>query len=182
MTPALKRALDQAAIWHRHQLRKYPGVEVPYVSHLAAVGILLARYGFDDEVIMAGVLHDVLEDTPVTSTELHATFGARIATLVQLVSEEDKSLPWEERKRLALAQFMRNPWEAQAITVADKIDNLRSILVVVRHYGDPWPRLKRTRAEQIAGFRAFATAVSSLPAHALLGEYHRALADVEAEA
>ncbi len=182
MTPALKQAFDQAAIWHRHQLRKYPGVEVPYMSHVGAVAFLLGRCGFDDTVVIAGLLHDVLEDTPVTYDELESGFGTRVADLVRLVSEEDKSLPWAERKRRALESFGRLPWEAQAIILADKIDNLRSVLVVARHYGDPWAMLKASRAEQLDRFRALEATLDVLPPHPLINLYRETLGDVEAEA
>src|SRR5579863_1815673 len=119
MTPLLKRALDQAAVWHRDQKRKYPDADVPYVSHVAGVVAILARHGFDDEVLAAGALHDVLEDCGVSHEELAHRFGDRVADLVRGVSEADKSLPWEDRKRLYLEQFARAPWEAQAISIAD---------------------------------------------------------------
>jgi len=87
MTPLLKRALDQAAVWHQGQKRKYPGVDVPYMSHLAGVALLLAKHGFDDEVVAAGALHDAIEDAGVTAEEIATLFNARVADLVVRVSE-----------------------------------------------------------------------------------------------
>jgi (p)ppGpp synthase/HD superfamily hydrolase len=172
----VKRALDLAAMWHEPQKRKYPGVAIPYMSHCAGVGTILARHGFDDDVVAAGVLHDALEDTGVTRAELEALFGERVATLVVHVSEEDKSLPWEERKQRYLAHFRVKPWEAQAITLADKIDNFESIIVCARHHGDPWSQFKRPRAQQLARFDALLSAALNLPAHPLIGEYEQTLA------
>jgi (p)ppGpp synthase/HD superfamily hydrolase len=80
----LKRALDQAAVWHSGQLRKYPSVSVPYVSHVAGVVAILARHGFDAEVQAAGALHDVLEDCGVTPEQLSEMFGPRVCELVRL--------------------------------------------------------------------------------------------------
>jgi (p)ppGpp synthase/HD superfamily hydrolase len=171
----LKRALDQAAVWHHGQHRKYPGVEVPYVSHLAGVAATLARHGFDEEVIAAGVLHDAIEDAGITFEEVHRRFGARVAELVRHVSEEDRTLAWEERKRLYLEHFRVKPWEAQAITLADKIDNFESIIVCAADHGDPWAMFKRGRAEQLARFDSLALALADLPAHPLIEEYRRAL-------
>src|ERR1041385_8713968 len=94
----LKRALDQAAVWHRSQRRKYPSADVPYVSHLAGVAVILARHGFDEEVVAAGALHDAIEDQGVTFADLATRFGERVATLVKMVTEQDRSAPWEERK------------------------------------------------------------------------------------
>lgn len=175
MTPLLKRALDHAAVWHRNQTRKYPGVDVPYVSHVAGVAAILARHGFDDEVLAAGALHDVVEDCGVTHEELSRLFGARVADLVRAVTEEDKSLPWEERKQRYLERFARAQWEAQAVGIADKIDNFASIVVCAAEHGNPWSMLKRGREAQIKAFEAFASVVASLPAHPLCAEFEAAL-------
>lgn len=180
MTPSLKRALDQAAVWHRHQTRKYPGVDVPYVSHVAGVALLLARHGFDDDVIVAGALHDVIEDCGVTHAELSRRFGPRVADLVRAVSEEDKSLAWEERKTRYLEHFARAAWDAQAIAIADKTDNFVSIVVCADDHGDPWSVLKRGRSAQMERFEAFARVVDGLPPHPLSEDFRRALAALRA--
>ena len=165
----LKSALDWAAVWHKAQNRKYPGVSVPYVSHVAGVVSILARHGWDEEVQAAGALHDTIEDCGITEAQLAEKFGARVGRLVVLVSEEDKSLPWEERKAAYLAQFPRHEPAAQAITLADKIDNLVSIVVCAREHGDPWPLFKRGKPEQLARFEALLRAAVSLPPHPQLG-------------
>jgi|GEM_PF-6281695 len=82
MSLLLKRALDEAAVWHRDQRRKYPGADVPYVSHLMGVAIILARHGFDDDVVAAGALHDCMEDCGIELATLTEKFGARVADLV----------------------------------------------------------------------------------------------------
>jgi (p)ppGpp synthase/HD superfamily hydrolase len=174
----LKRALDQAAVWHRDQKRKYPGIDVPYVSHLAGVAIQLARHGFDDEVVAAGALHDAMEDCGVSHEELARRFGERVADLVRHVSETDKSLPWEERKRRYVEHFAHKPWEAQAITLADKIDNFRSIALCAADHGDPWAMFKRGKEAQLERFDAIDRLLDALPAHPLIAEYRTALAAV----
>ncbi len=171
MNTLLKRALDSAAVWHREHLRKYPGVSVPYVSHVAGVAAILSRHGFDDDVVAAGALHDAMEDAGVTEAELARLFGPRVAVLVRHVSEEDKSLGWEERKRAYLEKFPKKPWEAQAITLADKIDNFASIVVCSELYGDPWAMFKRGKPAQLERFEALATMAGALPAHALVDEF-----------
>lgn len=175
----LKSAFDWAAVWHKDQYRKYPETEVPYMSHVAGVASILSRHGFGAEVVAAGALHDVMEDCGVSHAELAAKFGARAADLVKHVSEEDKSLSWEDRKRLYLEHFSRKPWEAQAITLADKIDNFQSIIVCARSFGDPWKMFKRGRDLQIARFRDLQERASQLPHHALIDEYVATLREVE---
>lgn len=176
----LKLALDWAAVWHKDQKRKYPAAEVPYVSHVAGVVAVLSRHGFREEVVAAGALHDVLEDCGVTYDELAAKFGTTVADLVRHVSEEDKSLSWEERKKRYIEHFAHEPWEAQAITLADKIDNFQSIIVCARVFGDPWAMFKRGKAAQIERFRALHDAARRLAPHPLVDEYGRVLSEVEA--
>lgn len=176
----LKRALDLAAFWHREQRRKYPGIDVPYVSHLAGVVAILSRHGFDEEVVAAGALHDAIEDQGVSRDELVRHFGPRVADLVRSVSEPDKSLPWEERKRAYVERFPGEPWEAQAITLADKIDNFQSIVVCAQLFGDPWPMFKRGREQQLWRFEALAACLPALPSHPLIDEFHAALGAVRA--
>jgi (p)ppGpp synthase/HD superfamily hydrolase len=171
----LKRALDQAAVWHRSHRRKYPLVEVPYMSHCAGVAATLSRHGFDEEVVAAGALHDVIEDAGVTFAELQQMFGDRVATLVRHVSEEDKSLSWEERKKRYLEHFAVKPWDAQAITLADKIDNFESILVCAKYHGDPWAMFKRGRDAQVERFDALSKALDAVKPHPLVDEYRATL-------
>jgi len=176
----LKSALDWAAVWHRDQKRKYPGgADVPYVSHIAGVAAILSRHGFDQHVVAAGALHDVLEDCGIDHAELTAKFGERVADLVRHVSEEDKSLSWEERKRAYLDHFSKKPWEAQAITLADKIDNFQSIIVCKESWGDPWAMFKRGREAQVGRFRDLKDRALALPGHPLIDEYVATLANLE---
>jgi (p)ppGpp synthase/HD superfamily hydrolase len=180
VTPLLKSAFDWAAVWHKDQKRKYPGVSVPYMSHVAGVAAVLSRHGFSEIVVAAGALHDVMEDCGVDHATLVAKFGQEVADLVRHVSEEDKTKSWEDRKRLYLEHFSVKPWEAQAITLADKIDNFQSIIVCRRSFGDPWAMFKRGRDVQIGRFRDLLERARKLPAHPLVDEYAKTLADVEA--
>ena len=84
-------------------------------------------------------------------------------------------LPWEERKRLYLEHFVVKPWEAQAITLADKIDNLQSIVVCKQHHGDPWPQFKRGRDAQLKRYDKLAAAARNLPGHPLIDEFAHVL-------
>ncbi|HSO40033.1 MAG TPA: HD domain-containing protein [Labilithrix sp.] len=177
--PLLKLAFDWAAVWHADPTRKYPNVAVPYMSHIAGVAAILSRHGFAEPVVAAGALHDVLEDCGVTHAVLVEKFGGAVADLVRHVSEEDKSLSWEERKRAYLEHFSAKPWEAQAITLADKIDNFQSIVVCARVFGEPWAMFKRGKDAQVGRFRELLARATSLPAHPLIDEYAATLALVE---
>jgi guanosine-3',5'-bis(diphosphate) 3'-pyrophosphohydrolase len=113
----------------RHRLQRRKGVEdTPYVNHLIAVVDLLVDVGgIDDvEVLMAGVLHDTIEDTETRGEEIERHFGARVRGVVEEVTD-DKSLPKDERKRLQVAHARDISREAKLVKLADKISNVTDV-------------------------------------------------------
>jgi (p)ppGpp synthase/HD superfamily hydrolase len=122
----LARALDFAARKHVHQRRKGALAE-PYINHLADVAhrLALATDGGDLELVVAGLLHDTLEDTETTYAELVAEFGRPIADLVAEVSD-DTSLPKAERRRLQIATAATKSLRARMLKLADMTSNLSS--------------------------------------------------------
>ena len=125
--PDLTRAYHFAAVRHLGQRRKGKAGE-PYINHLTEVADLVAAAtgGGDIDVVIAAVLHDVLEDTPTTPAELAAAFGVRVAGIVAEVTD-DAALPKSERKRLQIEHAPHISPEAKTIKLADKTANLRSI-------------------------------------------------------
>jgi guanosine-3',5'-bis(diphosphate) 3'-pyrophosphohydrolase len=128
--PVLKiaRAVHFAALKHKAQRRKGEDAE-PYINHLAEVSETLALHtnGEDLNLVIAGLLHDTLEDTETTYDELIATFGHDVADLVKEVTD-DKGLPKTERKRLQVENAPHKSSRAKMIKIADKLSNLNSIL------------------------------------------------------
>ncbi len=122
------RALDFAARKHTAQRRKGVAHE-PYINHLAEVAFLLAQAtgGRDLNLVLAGLLHDTIEDTATSHAELAEEFGCEVADLVREVTY-DRSLPKEERKRLQVLTVPQKSRKAKMIKMADKISNLESIL------------------------------------------------------
>lgn len=175
------RALDFAAVQHRAQVRKSPEAEIPYLAHCAGVALLLSRFGFDDEVVAAGILHDVVEDTPVTGEALEASFGPRIRALVEACSERDKSLPWEARKAAYIAHLRTAAPEARAISACDKLHNMQSLLRSARLGLDPFANMKRGREVQLGRFRQFLEALGDGWGHPLVEEIRATLLALEAE-
>jgi len=137
MQEALLFALD-AHQFHQQQKRK--GKDVPYIVHPLAVGLLLAHAGAKEETIVAGILHDTIEDsTPehkVTKQILSERFGPEVARLVASVSETDKTLPWAERKRRALEDIARFDEESVLVKSADVICNAEELLSDYARDGD----------------------------------------------
>ena len=126
MQEMLDKAIQFAASMHEGQYRK--GTRIPYISHPYAVAMLLLSYGYRAELVIAGLLHDVLEDTAATYDEVVHLFGVQVAQLVDAASEPDKSLLWKERKDHTLATLKVAPMDVKVLVCADKLHNLRSIL------------------------------------------------------
>ena len=141
------RAIAVSAEAHIRQYRK--GTDTPYVAHPYAVGLILAREGFNDEVVAAGILHDVLEDTELTVDYLEQEFNERIAAMVVACSEPERSARWEIRKQGTIDKLADQPLEVRAITCADKLHNLRSTVLEHGQIGERvWERFARGRDKQ----------------------------------
>lgn len=157
LTLNLERALRWAAICHRGQSRR--GCEAPYIEHAMGVALILDRLGFDEEVVIAGLLHDVVEDTPATSEQIEARFGAVVAETVRHCSEvktdaEGRKRPWIDRKRDHLEALAQAPTSARAVILADKLHNLLSIELDLREGRPVWPTFHAERAQVLWYYRA----------------------------
>ena len=144
----LERALRMAAVGHEGQVRR--GSQVPYLEHVFGVAWILDRAGFDEDVVIAGLLHDLLEDTPVTRTQIEASFGTRVADLIAACSEEKldaqgRKRPWIDRKRDHLAAAAQAEEEAKAILLADKLHNLTSIELDLMENRSVWSEFHAER-------------------------------------
>ena len=122
------RATAFAALKHRDQRRKDAEAS-PYINHPIALADLLWDLGGvrDPVVIAAALLHDTIEDTETSATELRRAFGAKVAGIVGDVTD-DKRLPKERRKELQIEHAAHISKSAKLVKLADKICNLRDIL------------------------------------------------------
>lgn len=131
---------------HEGQVRK--GTNISYITHPFAVSMILKHHNYSDDVVAAGLLHDVLEDTHTTVAELRK-FGSIVVELVQGASEADTSLPWEERKKRTISELPQKSAEQLAVIVADKLHNIRSIQSDMDDIGDEvWGRFNRDKNQQ----------------------------------
>ncbi len=136
----LHKAIEYAAVMHRNQYRK--GTDVPYIVHPMEVLQILTANGCSSDVQIAGVLHDVVEDTDATIEDIEALFGTDIAALVQSDTEE-KSLCWTDRKERALSRLKTQPLAARQLLCADKLSNIKSVYNDLRIVGtNVWSRFK----------------------------------------
>jgi GTP diphosphokinase / guanosine-3',5'-bis(diphosphate) 3'-diphosphatase len=126
----MKKILDAAffsARKHTHQRRK--NIEdIPYINHPLEVAHLLSSVGgiTDEEILCAALLHDTVEDTGTSASEIETLFGPVVTGYVLEVSD-NKALPKAERKKLQVKHAQSLSKGATLIKLADRISNLRSI-------------------------------------------------------
>ncbi|MBE7728877.1 HD domain-containing protein [Komagataeibacter sp. FXV3] len=120
-------AFAEAAHASIGQTRKYSGD--PYIIHPRRVARMVAQTGARDAVIAASLLHDVVEDTPVTLADIQATFGDDVAALVEMVTDVSRPGDSNRRRRKAMDRDHLAMASAggQTIKLADLIDNTASI-------------------------------------------------------
>ncbi len=151
------RAIERGAEWHGEQKRRVSGL--PYFVHPYAVGFLLAHFTDNEDVVIAGLLHDVLEDVPgMTAEKLEKEFGQEVARLVEEVTEDrsiritglalTRTSRWRAIKEEYLRRLSDDSEGALMIVAADKICNIRSLMDdYPKHGGDFWKMYGRTKEE-----------------------------------
>ena len=123
--PITRRALEFAAAQHRGQRRDAD--KAPFILHPLEVAQLLKAHDYPDPVIAAAVLHDIVEDTRVSSAELEKRFGAEVAALVRAVSEPSTTGSYRVRKARLRAAVAEADGNAVAIYAADKVAKTREL-------------------------------------------------------
>ncbi|MTI60786.1 MAG: HD domain-containing protein [Firmicutes bacterium] len=142
-----ERAVNFAARAHQGQLRK--GTETPYIVHPYMVGMILYGENCADEVIVAGILHDTIEDTSVKAKDIEEEFGKQIRDIVVGVSEPDKNLPWRVRKEHTINYLREAPLNERLVICADKLHNISSIIEEYNSQGEGlWDKFTGKRDEQ----------------------------------
>ena len=127
MMKMLEEAIIYATIMHQGKVRKFQSN--PYILHPIEVAQILSTMTDDEEVISAGILHDIVEDTDGTLAEIEKRFGKRVAELVDSGSEnkypdEDRVTTWKRRKEESLL-VLKNSEDigVQMLWLADKLSN-----------------------------------------------------------
>jgi GTP diphosphokinase / guanosine-3',5'-bis(diphosphate) 3'-diphosphatase len=128
----IERAYETAAYWHRDQKRLSGD---PYITHPLAVSTILAELGMNTDTICAALLHDTVEDTPYSLTELRGEFGEDIAALVDGVTKLDKvkygeSAEAETVRKMVVA--MSRDIRVLVIKLADRLHNMRTLRYLKR--------------------------------------------------
>jgi (p)ppGpp synthase/HD superfamily hydrolase len=140
----IEKAEEFATEAHKGQKRK-GGKQVPYITHPLAVADILKSINAPAEIVIGGLLHDVVEDTDITLHEIGQKFGKQVMTIVDYVTEKDTTFPvkgierkksWKSRKVEYIYRIKDAPYQAVIVAAADKLHNLRDTLEDFEKHGD----------------------------------------------
>ena len=157
LTPRFLRAFLFAAEKHANQTRK--ASTIPYIAHLMGVASLVLEAGGNEDLAIAALLHDVVEDcggVPMLK-EVRRRFGKRVAKVVQGCTDSDTypKPPWRQRKENYIRHLRTADAGTQLVSAADKLNNVRSILSDYRHCGESiWSRFNGGREGTLWYYRA----------------------------
>jgi (p)ppGpp synthase/HD superfamily hydrolase len=183
--PRFLRAFSFAAEKHAGQTRK--ASTIPYIAHLMGVASLVLEFGGDEDMAIAALLHDVVEDcggAPMLK-EVRRQFGSRVATIVEgcTDSDTDPKPPWRERKETYIRHLKSADAATRLVSAADKLNNVRSILSDYREVGESvWERFQGGREGTLWYYRALLREFLRRKPNRLIRELERAIRELEATA
>ena len=155
--------MERACEWHEGQVRK--GSDVPYIAHLLAVAALVLEAGGEEELAIAAMLHDAVEDQPdlASADTIREEFGKRVAAIVVECSDREHGVEgtaenWHDRKENYLRSLRTAPRDVLLVSCADKLHNARSLLRDLTEEGESvWDRFNEPDpAQQLWYYRALA--------------------------
>ena len=175
----LAEAVQFAAIAHDGAYRK--GTKIPYISHVIEAGLIAMSLTNDEDIIVAAILHDVVEDTSYELADIENQFGSRIAELVSYESEDKMqhiaaSDSWKIRKVNFLNHLKTAPLEAKIICLSDKLSNIRMSIKTYDEKGDDmWLVFnQKDKKEQEWYYRSIYESMPELKHTAAFDEYVKA--------
>lgn len=153
----LQQAFRYAAEKHDGQTRKKSAV--PYLSHLMAVASLVLEAGGDEDMAVAALLHDVVEDCGGMPRlrEIRKQFGPRVAKIVEGCTDSfgEPKPEWLERKKDYLREVKHADAETRLVSASDKLHNVRTILADYRQHGEAiWRRFNGKKEGTLWYYRA----------------------------
>jgi (p)ppGpp synthase/HD superfamily hydrolase len=157
---------------HAGQVRK--GTEIPYVTHPIHVAFLLAGHGFDEDLVIAGLLHDTVEDAGLALGEIEAQFGERVASLVRALTKPDLGHgprhSWRAGREAMVRVIRESGPDVAAIKAADSLHNASATLADLRTHGSAlWERFNAPAADIVWYYGQVQQACAAhLPDHPLV--------------
>ena len=178
----LQRAFRYAAEKHTGQTRKQTAV--PYLSHLMAVASLVLEAGGDEDMAIAALLHDVVEDCGGMPRllEVRRQFGSRVAKIVEGCTDSfgDLKPEWMERKKNYLRELKDADVETRLVSASDKLHNVRTILTDYRKDGDDvWKRFSGKKDGTLWYYRALSDEYQRRKPNRITRELAIAVAELE---
>jgi (p)ppGpp synthase/HD superfamily hydrolase len=182
--PRFLKAFEFAAANHAGQTRK--ASMIPYIAHLLGVASLVLEFGGDEDLAIAALLHDVVEDCGGASMlqEVRRRFGPWVAKIVDGCTDSDAypKPPWRERKETYIRHLKNVDEDTRLVSAADKLNNVRSILSDHREVGEAvWERFKGGREGTLWYYRALLEEFLRKP-NRLIRELELAIRELEATA
>jgi (p)ppGpp synthase/HD superfamily hydrolase len=183
--PRFERALLFATRKHARQTRK--GTAIPYIPHLLSVAGLVLEAGGDEDLAIAALLHDVVEDcggAPMLG-EIRRRFGQHVAHLVDGCTDTDldPKPPWRQRKEDYLKHLQTADADVRLVSAADKLHNARSVLADYREFGESvWERFQGKRDGTLWYYRSLVDEFRKRDANPLVNQLERVVNELEAAA
>jgi (p)ppGpp synthase/HD superfamily hydrolase len=134
-SPLVRAALEKARMAHDGQVRNGSG-GMPYVEHPMAVAARLDEHGYDEEVLAAALLHDVVEDSGTSLDEIREEFGEGVAGMVGALSDDEGLDSYRERKAEHRERVAAAAGDALAIYGSDKLTNVMALREAYEAEGD----------------------------------------------
>ncbi|MGA2235142.1 MAG: HD domain-containing protein [Terriglobales bacterium] len=178
----LQRAFLYAAKKHAGQTRKQSAV--PYLSHLMAVASLVLEAGGDEDMALAALLHDVVEDCGGMPRlrEIRRQFGTRVAKIVEGCTDSfgEPKAEWVERKKDYLREVKHAGVETRLVSASDKLHNVRTILADYRQHGEAiWTRFSGKKEGTLWYYRALSDEYQRRSPNRITRELEIAVAELE---
>lgn len=163
--------VDQATqfIALKYDGKRRTALQIPYATHLFGVARILKNNGYSETIVVGGLLHDILEDGLATEEELLGLYGDEVLSLVKATTELPKTVAWQPRKEDVIARIQHKTDEELAILLAEKIQNVKSIIIEIDQFGDSlWAKFNAPKEKQEWYYRSVLEETIKYHPHALL--------------
>ena len=180
--PRFFRAFAFAAEKHAKQTRK--ASTIPYIAHLMGVASLVLEAGGDEDLAIAALLHDVVEDcggAPMLK-EVRRRFGSRVAKVVDGCTDANTNPkpPWRERKEKYILHLRLADADTRLVSAADKLNTVRSILSDYRAIGESvWSRFAGGRQGTLWYYRTLVDVFLQHPRNRITWELELAVRELD---
>jgi (p)ppGpp synthase/HD superfamily hydrolase len=182
LSDRLRHAINTAAVAHNGQLRKYG--DVPYVTHPFGIAVILSNYTDNEDVVIAGLLHDVIEDTDpaiYSANDIERDFGPRVLELVRGVTEDTSIKDYRSRRQAYLDHLATTDQDTMLISAADFTHNMRTLKDDISDMGlEKWRSLVDDSDARVWAYRKRYETLKKHLESALIAEVEQAYHDVAA--